>query len=105
MKPRHQINNANVVISSKRNGSTCLTRLPLGGVGEVTGIQAGGQQRRRLMDLGLVPGTTVEAVRRSPVGEPTAFLIRGAVIALRREEAEQIMVMQLYPKGGSGKWD
>lgn len=86
-------------------GSTCLARLPLGGLGRVTGIQAGGQQRRRLMDLGLIPGTTVEAVRRSPVGEPTAFLIRGAMIALRREEAEQIMVRQLYPEGGPTRWD
>lgn len=105
MKYQHHIDRAAVAIYGKESGSTCLACLPLGGVGEVTGIQAGGQQRRRLMDLGLVPGTTVEAVRRSPVGEPTAFLIRGAMIALRREEAEQIIVRQLHLEGGPVKWD
>ncbi|MBC7324188.1 MAG: ferrous iron transport protein A, partial [Moorella sp. (in: Bacteria)] len=44
------------------------------------------------LDLGLVPGTKVVALRRSPSGDPTAFLIRGATIALRREEGQQVLV-------------
>ncbi len=44
------------------------------------------------MDLGFVPGTRIEAVRRSPAGDPTAFGVRGTVIALRGEVARQILV-------------
>ncbi len=51
-----------------------------------------GLQRRRLMDLGIVPGTTIEAEMRSPGGDPTAYRIRGATIALRREHADLVFV-------------
>lgn len=51
-----------------------------------------GLQRRRLMDLGVVPGTTIEAEMRSPGGDPTAYRIRGATIALRREHADLVFV-------------
>ncbi len=45
------------------------------------------------MDLGLVIGSRVEAIRRSPSGDPTAFNIRGAIIALRNENANQISII------------
>ena len=51
-----------------------------------------GLERRRLMDLGIIPGTEVEAEIRSPVGDPTAYRVRGAVIALRREQADQVLI-------------
>ncbi|MEX2115684.1 MAG: FeoA domain-containing protein [Bacteroidota bacterium] len=51
-----------------------------------------GLQRRRLMDLGIVPGTTIEAEMRSPGGDPTAYRIRGATIALRKEHADLVFV-------------
>lgn len=51
-----------------------------------------GPQRRRLLDLGLVPGTVVRAELASPGGDPTGYLVRGAVIALRRSQAELIRV-------------
>lgn len=50
------------------------------------------QERRRMLDLGLIPGTEVQAEIRSPAGDPTGYRIRGAVIALRREQAEQVQV-------------
>ena len=46
----------------------------------------------RLMDLGLVPGTEVEAEMQSASGDPTAYRIRGSLIALRREQAETIQI-------------
>lgn len=49
--------------------------------------------RRRLMDIGLVPETKVECVGQSPSGDPRAYLIRGAVIALRREDCDNIAVV------------
>lgn len=51
-----------------------------------------GLERRRLLDLGVIPGTRVEAEMRSPSGDPTAYRIRGALIALRREQADFIQV-------------
>jgi len=51
-----------------------------------------GPQRRRLLDLGLVPGTLVEAELDSAGGDPVAYRIRGALIALRREQSQWIQV-------------
>jgi DtxR family Mn-dependent transcriptional regulator len=49
-----------------------------------------GAERRRLLDLGFVPGTVVEVDMVSPAGDPTAYRVRGAVVALRREQANLI---------------
>ena len=48
--------------------------------------------RRRVQDLGLVPGTRVTCVRRALSGDPIAYRIRGAVVALRKCDAAQIEV-------------
>jgi DtxR family Mn-dependent transcriptional regulator len=53
-----------------------------------------GQQRRRLMDLGILPGATIAAEFRSASGDPTAYIIRGATIALRRKQASMIHIDQ-----------
>lgn len=53
-----------------------------------------GSMRRRLLDIGLVEDTVIECLGRSPGGDPTAFLIRGAVIAIRSEDCENILVMR-----------
>ena len=51
-----------------------------------------GLERRRLMDLGILPGTLVKAQLRSPCGDPTAFQIRGALIALREEQSSYVQI-------------
>ncbi len=51
-----------------------------------------GQQRRRLMDLGLVPGTSVTAVMKSVGNDPVAYKIRGALIALRNSQTNGIFI-------------
>jgi len=53
--------------------------------------------RRRLQDIGLIEGTKVECVQRSPAGDPIAFLIRGAVIAIRNEDSSSV-IMNLVSK-------
>ena len=58
--------------------------------------------RRRLMDIGLVEGTVVERVGKSPAGDPSAYRVCGAVIALRREDAQKVLVQTLEPEGGDG---
>ncbi|HHV43512.1 MAG TPA: ferrous iron transport protein A [Firmicutes bacterium] len=69
-----------------------LNQIPVGSQGEVAGLLGNGKVRRRLLDLGLIEGTKVEALQRSPAGDPTAYHVRGAVIALRAEEAARILV-------------
>lgn len=71
-----------------------LSSLRVGESRTVVGISSAcqGLQRRRLLDLGLVPGTEAAAVMESPTGDPTGYRIRGAVIALRREQADLVQV-------------
>ncbi|MDR1558925.1 MAG: ferrous iron transport protein A [Clostridiales bacterium] len=69
-----------------------LTKIPIGERAIVRELLTIGSTRRRLQDIGLIVGTEVECLYKSPPGDPTAYLIRGAVIALRIEDAEQIMV-------------
>jgi ferrous iron transport protein A len=48
--------------------------------------------RRRLLELGFVPGTPVLRCEGTPGGDPLAYLVRGAVLALRRSDARHIQV-------------
>jgi len=54
-----------------------------------------GSIRRRLLDIGLVENTAVECVGESPQHDPKAFLIRGAVIALRQDDCKNILIKDL----------
>lgn len=58
----------------------------------VLGLQSVGGMRRRLLDIGLIVGTPVECLGRSPGGDPASYLIRGAVIAIRDADAADITV-------------
>lgn len=53
-----------------------------------------GAERRRMMDLGVLPGTEITAEMTAPGGQPTAYRIRGALIALRKEQANMIHISQ-----------
>ncbi len=55
-------------------------------------LNTSGLARRRLMDLGILPGTEIEIYVKSPLGDPIAYAVRGAVIGLRNEQARQIMI-------------
>ncbi len=63
--------------------------------GTVLELTHRGGMRRRLSDIGLVQDTVVECVGVSPSGDPSAYLIRGAVIALRKRDAERVAVRLL----------
>jgi Fe2+ transport system protein FeoA len=54
-----------------------------------------GVERRRMLDLGILPGARVEVVMKSPLGDPVAYRIRGATIALRRDQARHIQVTRV----------
>lgn len=61
----------------------------------VHSLQSTGGMRRRLQDIGLVENTLVECLGVSPGGDPAAYFIRGAVIALRREDSGKVKIRAL----------
>lgn len=73
-----------------------LVRLEEGEVAEVVGLSPScrGPMRRRLMDLGFVRGSSISIDMRSPLGNPTAYIVRGAVIALREDQARYILIQR-----------
>lgn len=71
---------------------TTLDRLEVGQRAAVTAVSAPEDQGRRLQELGFVPGGIVAAVQESPWGDPVAYAVCGAVIALRRADARRIAV-------------
>lgn len=76
------MNTKEMVLSQVKQGMTVTVQRLLSGSG----------MRRRLLDMGLIEGTEVTCLYSSPSGDPTAFLVRGTVIALRKQDAEQIQV-------------
>lgn len=75
---------------------TTLDQLPIGASGTVVRLHSQGANRRRMLDLGILPGTRILAETRSPLGDPVAYRIREALIALRREQARQIEIDTLH---------
>lgn len=69
-----------------------LSDLKSGDIAKVSSLLTTGSMRRRMLDIGLVEGTEVECIQKSPMGDPVAYLIRGAVIALRSEDSANILV-------------
>jgi ferrous iron transport protein A len=72
-----------------------LSEIPIGQVVQVARIAGSGSVRRRLMELGLVPGTRVELLRVAPLGDPLELLVRGASLSIRKLEASAIEVQKL----------
>ncbi len=83
----------------QNSGVIALSAISAGDCCRVAAIELNGLLRRRVLDMGLIPGTAVECVRRSPSGDPIAFRVRDSVIALRHEDASRIKV---YP---AGQWE
>lgn len=74
-----------------------LFELRLGDKCLVDKILSTGSMRRRLLDIGLIENTPVQCVGQSPQADPKAFLIRGAVIALRSEDCKNILIKDVIP--------
>lgn len=69
-----------------------LTSLKVGSTGTVTEIKVAPENKSRLLEMGLLVGTTVELVRFAPLGDPVEIKVRGYNLTLRKSEAEQILV-------------
>ncbi len=69
-----------------------LSQVMLGETVRVQHLLAQGAIRRRLRDLGVIEGTKIQSLHRGPWGDPTAYEIRGSVIALREKDAANVIV-------------
>jgi ferrous iron transport protein A len=69
-----------------------LAALPQGAIATVTHVGGSGSFRRRLMELGILPGTSVQLVGVAPLGDPMELLVRGASLSIRRAEALTVEV-------------
>lgn len=91
-----QANNVGVSVlpAAAAADETVLSDLAPGCIATVVGLAPAchGAARRRLLDLGFVPGTIVGVDLVSPAGDPTAYRVRGSVLALRRQQAELIRI-------------
>jgi ferrous iron transport protein A len=66
---------------------TTLDTLSAGQSGRITGIGGAVDIRRRLMEMGLTPGTRIKVVRFAPMGDPMDLEVRGYHLSLRKQEA------------------
>ena len=72
-----------------------LSDLKIGDSAEITEISVSESDRQRLLNLGIAVGTKIEALYKSPFGNPKAYLARGTVFALRNETAAKITVEKI----------
>jgi Fe2+ transport system protein FeoA len=75
-----------------------LSELEVGESGRVVAVDGDRQVKRRLLEMGLLPGTRVDVVRVAPLGDPVELRLRGYALSIRRVEASRI---QITPDGAS----
>lgn len=72
-----------------------LRDMPTGETRIIAGIRAGGEMGRRIRDMGLVPGVAITLLGRAPLRDPITVQLRGGVITLRNNEADQITLRHM----------
>ncbi len=82
------------MIKKQKTKSNSLVSLGIGETGEIYDIKASGSFLRRLMDLGFIRGAEIEKSGASPLGDPCAYKILDAVIALRASDAAKIILTE-----------
>jgi Fe2+ transport system protein FeoA len=75
-----------------RRGLISLNTLPYGVAARVVSVEGEGGVALRLMEMGVVPGTPVRVIKAAPLGDPLEVRVHGYHLALRRSEAETILV-------------
>lgn len=69
-----------------------LNKVKLNQEVKIKKIDCSGNVKRRILDLGMIEGTKIKPVFKSPLGDPTAYEVRGTLISLREEESKRIIV-------------
>ena len=71
---------------------TTLRELPAGAAAKVVNVHGGSAVSRRLMEMGVIPGTEIRVIKSAPFGDPIQVRILGYSLALRRNEAASIEI-------------
>ena len=74
-----------------------LEKLKDGERGVVERLTLSGPTKRRLIEMGITPGTRVGVLKRAPLGDPIEILLRGYSLTIRGTDAEQIFVTEVRP--------
>ena len=69
-----------------------LNKLPINEIGKITKLKVKKNLKRRLQDLGLIENTIIKAMYKSPLKDPTAYQVRGSIIALRENDTKNIYI-------------
>lgn len=80
------------LVKQSESDAACLCDLTAGESAVIAAVSQDGPISERLLDLGFLPGTSVEFVRKAPLGDPLCFALRGCQICLRRSEAALVRV-------------
>lgn len=72
--------------------TTTLAKLPVGASARVTDVKGDPVLEQRLLEMGLIPGTTVTLVRIAPLGDPMEFRVMGYSLSLRKSEAAAVSI-------------
>ena len=72
--------------------TTTLAALEPGATAKVIQVKGRGSARKRILDMGMVPGTLIEVIRKAPLGDPIEFKVKGYHISLRKDDADFIEV-------------
>ena len=75
-----------------QNNNSTLAHLAIGTTAKIVSISESGAISRRLLEMGVVPGATVRVVKTAPFGCPMEIRVRNSHLALRRAEADSIIV-------------
>ncbi len=74
------------------NNQINLDNLTPGGKAVITGIKGASPFKKRLLEMGLVKGETIEKVKLAPLADPAEYIVKGYHVSLRREEAKDVMI-------------
>ena len=69
-----------------------LSEMKTGEKGKINRVEGGGAVHRRILEMGVIPQTTVEVERIAPMGDPIWIRLRGYQLSLRKEEASKVYV-------------
>ncbi|MCH2186861.1 ferrous iron transport protein A [Myxococcota bacterium] len=79
--------------------SVCrLSDMPPGSECEVMAVDLGDAAGRRMLDLGFLPGTRVQVLRRAPLGDPSLYALRGFQLCLRAADSRHVRVTHTEPR-------
>lgn len=79
------MNNNTITLREVKSGKKCT----------IEELLSKGKARNRLLDLGFVKNSIIEVLQKSPSGDPIAYFVKGCVIALRSEDAKNILVKEI----------